>query len=475
MYRLISQWYRDWVQDPKLEKAILAKSLESSVDRAVYLSLLFAMMFPIYGITIHEYLLQFQSDIPFWGNLWPRILINTSTFLVAAILIKSIPISNMWKVLLWFGLFAGNMHAASWIYVWPIILSGKPEVLGFIHAANITSFSLVFLLLAVPNRYLIPAVILVSIIFWLPLGFVLNYGNNPSYVKMILTDVIQGMIVNCVGSSFISRLRVRSFELEMRQKREAEKFLGTTVSKAIFNNRGDLLEDRMSSGFVMSIDIRGYTNLLKQFPKQMISKFIEHYHEMVSQVTEANGGVIHKTAGDGHLICFGILDEMVDLSDIPGIEDEEKQALRKRNSHLLKKALTASEEIVVSARKMAVSYLGISSLKIGIGIDYGDVHIKVFGGEHMRKELDVFGIPVNCATRLEAHTKLLDHSLGQSMEKNRCYIVLSPAAAEFLDRKQELRVCSVGDKPVRDFPDIKELFVKEVGDQNISNVAYFAA
>ena len=464
--KLFNEWYHDWINNSVFEKEIVEKNLEGAVNRSVYLSFIFAVVFTVYGFTIVDYLKLFKPDVTLWSNVWPRFVFNTIPFILLGLFIKKIGRSNVSRVMIWIISFSVIMNIASWVNVWPIVLSGKVEVLGLVHAANLYTFAMAFVVIAPPNRYLLAFLPIVVGIYWIPLATVAYLGNNPPYFNAMLGDILHTTVVNFVGSSFINQVRVRALKLEALQRREAEKFLGSTVSKAIFNNRGDLLDDRVTSGFVVSIDIRGYTGLLKQFPEQMISKFIEHYHEMVSRITDANGGVVHKTAGDGHLICFGILDEKVDLSDIPDIEDEEKDALYRRNSHLITKALMASEEIVLSAKKMAVTYLGVNSLKVGIGIDYGDVHVKVFGSENMRKELDVFGIPINCATRLEAHTKLLE----LSMEKEKCYIVISPAAAQFLDHKHKILAYPVNDKPVRDFPDIKELFIKAIGDQSHAKV-----
>ena len=462
---VIQKWYRDWVLEPHLEGEILAKNLAGAVERAVYISFLLALACPIYGLTIYDHLKAYDPTILFWSNVSLRLLINTTSFLLAGLFLKKIPLSDGKKIILWVFLFSANIHAAAWIYVWPIVLSGKPEVLGLVHAVNVYTFALAFFFIAPPNRYLLWFVPIVTVVFWIPLAIITYLGGDFAIFKVIVSDTVNGMLINCFAASIVNQVRVKALKLELSQKIEAQKFLGSAVSSAIFKNRQDLLERHKKVGFAMCIDIRGFTHLMSTFPESMMSKFLDDYHFSVLGITQKNGGFVHKTSGDGHLIFFGIFNDEPDLSDIPDIEDEERLASKRRNQYYLKKVITTSEEITQCVWNLGMRDLCLNTIRIGIGIDFGPVHVKVLGSDEIKKELDVYGLVVNRATRLEGHAK----ALAKLFSTSSSLAIMSPEAANFLQNDKSFVSVDISEIPVRDFPDLKTVFVRNFSPTPVEN------
>src|SRR5207248_673796 len=103
----------------------------------------------------------------------------------------------------------------------------------------------------------------------------------------------------------------------------------------------------------ISMDLRGYTQLVRGIGTTVSAKFMDEYHKAVSTVVGSRKGYIHKTAGDGHLVSFGLMDDLPDLSDLPGIEDELNEAEKNRGRHFLAKAIETVDAVVRNLSRLA--------------------------------------------------------------------------------------------------------------------------
>jgi adenylate cyclase len=132
---------------------------------------------------------------------------------------------------------------------------------------------------------------------------------------------------------------------------------------------------------VIVVDLRGFTSICEQWPRDDVIAMLNDYFDVVSEPIERYGGEILKFMGDGLLAIFPC--------DAAGASRAVADMC----------AAMASLNTIRQAR-------GAGALDFGVGVNYGDV---VYGNIGSRKRLDftVIGQAVNVAARLEALTKLL--------------------------------------------------------------------
>ncbi len=59
-----------------------AKLLIEMLRRQSLLSLVFGVAFGLYGFMSLSVIQTFQPDLTLWGNVWPRLLLNTVPYLI---------------------------------------------------------------------------------------------------------------------------------------------------------------------------------------------------------------------------------------------------------------------------------------------------------------------------------------------------------------------------------------------------------
>ena len=445
-------WSHDWCGDPSIRKIVSQKLYDDTVQRSVIVSCLFGVAFITYGFTVTGYLQKFVPHLTYWDNVWPRVVFNgIPFFLLAYFLRTSKGISSFAKCRIWAFCFALIFHIACWIYVWPAVLKGNAQILGVVNAANLFVITFAYLVVSPPNR--LQLFFLASIIGWflVPFGVVAYLSGDKILFQVLVSDQVHIVLLNIALSSMINQIRARLAVYDIRHHQQAEKFLGSWVSKAIFESREDMLKARKAKGFFLSLDIRGYTNLLKALKPIEASSFMSEYHRFVSEIIGKHRGFIHKTIGDGHLISFGVMDQQADLSNVPGVEHEEALAEQRRNKFLLRDALTAVEEVIVRVQSLSQKTGDLGALSIGAGISYGEAEVKVFGHESHRQELDVFGSVIIQSTRLESYSKYLARRClpGSSV------LVIAPDVSDFVDDRNYFLVAATKENPVRDFHNLE--------------------
>jgi class 3 adenylate cyclase len=173
------------------------------------------------------------------------------------------------------------------------------------------------------------------------------------------------------------------------------------------------------------MDCRGFTNLALNKPEDE-KKFFEAYHKMVAHVVNSQGGFIHKTVGDGHYISFGVMDEEVDLSGIPGVEFDEPFERQRKRGDLVMHAVDAAGEIIKRFYDLRLELKLSETLAVGATIDFGNVECRFFGDPKVRLEFDASGPTVVRCARLESYTKSIIQERGVS----HCILLLSEDAAQ---------------------------------------------
>jgi class 3 adenylate cyclase len=144
-------------------------------------------------------------------------------------------------------------------------------------------------------------------------------------------------------------------------------------------------EVRTMDASILFSDIRGYTGIAEQLSAADTLTMLNTYQSAVEDVITRYGGTIVKTPGDAILAVF-----WKDVGDL---------------SHATC-ALRSGEEILRDLPAMGRAWEAVGvSLKIGIGIDAGQVAMALVGKRHL--EPTVIGDAVNVAQRLETLTKTL--------------------------------------------------------------------
>jgi adenylate cyclase len=162
-------------------------------------------------------------------------------------------------------------------------------------------------------------------------------------------------------------------------------YLGPHAGEAILagaTRRGDGVTVEAA---VMVMDLRGFTSICEQWPRDDLIAMLNDYFDAVSDPIERHGGEILKFMGDGLLAIF------------PG------------------NAAAASKAVVDICKAMTElngirETRGARALQFGVGVNYGDV---MYGNIGSRNRLDftVIGPTVNVAARLEELTKTVGHTV----------------------------------------------------------------
>jgi class 3 adenylate cyclase len=445
------------VVDSKFAEKIYVFCLKEAVYRAGLLCLFFSFMFGFYGIMSTQYLVQFEPDITYFSNTWPRILFNTIPLLLVGLYLRKGKLSDSKKMYLWCGVFPLMLHVASWVQVWPTALHGHPKVLAYCDAANVYLITLLYTVAAPPLRHIAALTTCLLIFFAVPLFFVAQQTNDVTVLKLMLNDTLSGMTAGVIVCVLVLRLRQRIARLELEHEDEAKKFLGETVTKAIFQDRKDLLESRVATGYLLCTDVRGYTGLVRNSPRELVVQFMEEYFKLLSETVGNFGGYLHKTVGDGHIISFGLMDYEPNLVDIPDLIDEDRRARIQRQHALVQNATRCFEKTVMGAQYLARMHQ-LPEIRISGALDYGDVEIKVVGDSLYRKELDLYGDTVIRCARLQAHTKAIESKFNPTAS----LLVVSPSASPFIPESLAMVSMATKEHPVRDFPEIKKILVMPI-------------
>jgi class 3 adenylate cyclase len=438
------------------------------VNRARILSIIFSISYGIYGLSSTDFIRMFDSNVTLWANTWPRLLVNSIPFTFIAIFFKDIKKNPVLKSWIWTFGFPLIFVAACCVHVWPIIYSGRPEIYLYVHAANAIVISLSSLLVSQPPKQVLGMHLWLLCIFHCPILWMFHRAQNQSLLNMYMSEMILFTTMSLIGSHHIYRLRLRLAVLDVLNRGRISKFVGKTVTSAIFENKEELLNERQTEGFILSVDIRGSTELSKAYGEEQIRNFMKDYQNSLSNTVGKYGGFVHKFNGDGHIISFGVMDEFPDLSDIPGLEQEERTASQNRNRYFLGQAVKALEQIIHQFYRIKSKYQITTNTRIGASIDFGAVGIVLQGDNQFRSELDLTGIVIVRGTRLEAYTK----TLYEVANLHHSIMILSPTAALYLPEGTSFKHYDLNDHPVRDFPEIKFILYKEIGsDESVSLAA----
>lgn len=451
-------------EQPGLEEKVEEVCLQDSVERAGMFCFLLAVMFGAYGATSLEFIQRFEPRATFWPNEWPRLAFNSLPLLLLGAYLRRSKASNRTKLFVWITAFSTILHVAAWIFVWKIALEKTAQILTYVHAANTFLIGLVYAVVAPPKR-LMPAVSAIfGTIFLIPLFVVAYLSTDRVIFNLTVSDSLLSLITGLFVCNMINKLRVKVATLELEHTAAASKFLGPVVAKAIFENQAHRLKSVRCKGFVASIDVRGSTDLQKNDRDRWLT-FRKDYFALVSEIVTKNHGYIQKTVGDCHVINFGVMDYAPDLSDIPGIEAEERAADERRLQHTSDSAFRCIEEIMTRFNVLALNHYPSDGPRLGAGMDKGLVERGVQGDGNLL-ELDVNGDPVNCSNRLQEYGKVVMDQFAPTSS----LLVISPFASDYLTDLAGFRRVSTLQNPVRNYVNqIKWVLIREFALQDAAS------
>lgn len=174
----------------------------------------------------------------------------------------------------------------------------------------------------------------------------------------------------------------------LAEKEKVRNLLGKVVSPQVASellSRGVELGGEEREVTVLFSDLRGFTSLCEgQSPKQILG-LLNEYFSAITEVIEANGGVVDKFIGDAVMALFGAPVAQPDSAE---------RAIRTALG--MQRALEKVNESFMAR--------GLPPLAIGIGINTGKVVAGNMGSQS-RLNYTVIGDGVNLASRLESITK----------------------------------------------------------------------
>lgn len=428
--------------------------ISGTAERVKQLSLVLAVAYFLYGILSFSVIKQFDESITIFNNTWPRLLFNS---LPLVLLVRRLSTkANMTMADLYFSVivYVSVFMAACLVYVWPIMYAGNHQIYFYFHAANMFIFSIGLIVIAPPARVMALYNLLFLFCMVVPVLFFLS--GDPLIVQLVINDFLTAALGSSVAAHFSFKIRKQLTTLNIAVRSDITPFLGKSIADEIYRgNIGDL-KDRVRTGLIMSIDIRGYTLFKKNEAPEVTAAYMKDYHSAISRIVGNNGGYIHKSNGDGYIISFGIVDEVPDLNDIPGIEDDLKKVNERRQQTYQKRAEAVFFKMVEVVDTLTEKYCITEMLSVGAALDQGEIRLHMIGDGQFRREIDIDGEVVIRVSRLEAYTKII---LQGQKELSSC-LILSPKFKNGSLLKSNTHFWLISDKvsAVRDFPDIKHFY-----------------
>lgn len=185
--------------------------------------------------------------------------------------------------------------------------------------------------------------------------------------------------------------QLRQLEASQKQKQhDVEDLFGQYVGNNIAQHilSGEVaLGGRRVNATVLFADIRNFTTFSEKANLSELIAELNEYYTLMQEVIEAHGGVINKFGGDSLLALFG--------APHPCSHHAQKA---------IEAALAMTQRLAMLNEQRFLK--GQQPIRIGIGINYGEMVMGNFGSEQ-RREYTVLGDSVNVAKRLSDLNKEL--------------------------------------------------------------------
>lgn len=180
-----------------------------------------------------------------------------------------------------------------------------------------------------------------------------------------------------------------ALEKERRLSIEKEK-MGAYIPKHVVDEISRNREQKLALGgrtllaTILFSDIQGFTRISEKMEPQKVVSFLNVYMTAMTQIIEAEGGIVDKFIGDGIMAIFTPIDE------------HDNHALR-----AVRVGIRMQQNLVELREEWKVTRPDVMELNVRIGINTGEVVAGNIGSE-TRMEYTVVGDNVNVASRIES-------------------------------------------------------------------------
>lgn len=197
--------------------------------------------------------------------------------------------------------------------------------------------------------------------------------------------------VSLENAQLVADLR-KSLEQERRLAIEKEK-LGAFLPRVVVDEVSKSRETRLALGgkvveaTVLFSDIKGFTSLSELMKPEDVVAFLNDYMTVMSDIIDAEGGLVDKFIGDGIMALF-----LSNASDV----DHALRAVRA--------AIAMQDAVSAAKEKWSSMHPAVVNLEVRIGINSGEMVAGNIGSQS-RMEYTVIGDNVNVASRIESNGK----------------------------------------------------------------------
>jgi adenylate cyclase len=186
---------------------------------------------------------------------------------------------------------------------------------------------------------------------------------------------------------------VINYLMEGRQKRQIRAMFSKYVSPEYVAQIVDdperlHLDGRRAEVSILFSDIRGFTSISEKLEPTQVIAFLNDYLNEMAAIVKSSGGTLDKFIGDAVMAFWG---EPIEIADHADRACDCALAMRDAT-------LRISERFERE---------GKPRIRIGIGVNTGDVVVGNIGSLQHKLDYTVIGDPVNLASRLESLNKEL--------------------------------------------------------------------
>ncbi len=250
---------------------------------------------------------------------------------------------------------------------------------------------------------LIAQIVLLLVCFALP-GFAVPAATLAMLVVVTLLLVSHRLItgafdvshladlMTCVAAIYVAYLIAHWLMISYRQRR-VSRFLQHYVPDQLVDHYMQHPDEIGVTGdsremTILFCDIKRFTAISERLDPETLSRWLNRYFSVVSQVVVENGGTIDKYMGDSVMAFWGA----------PAPSD----------SHAAD-ALIASRKILIAVEKLSeqLQQERLPAIDVGIGVSTGNANVGHLGSEY-RMTYTVVGDAVNTADRLQRCTGYYD-------------------------------------------------------------------
>lgn len=219
-------------------------------------------------------------------------------------------------------------------------------------------------------------------------GRVFRYITKPwdeNELRMTLDNARQLFELQSRNRSLMAELKQKVEEQDQTLKLFIKYVPEQVVKKTLEKSHESIFEGDLRDVAVLFCDIRGFTPLSEELsPKEVVS-FLNEYYQIMTEVVKQHNGAVIQFVGDEIFAAFGAFEFYPD-----------------NEANAVFCAMKMMETLPVLNKKYKEKFK--TEIKIGIGINYGEVVAGNLGSED-RIRYSVTGDTVNTGKRIESITK----------------------------------------------------------------------